>query len=101
MAPNKTWRDVAPPSKYSMCGIAHNADPWVESFGGSVPKRRLDDRIRELCDQAREPQSDDELDTIIADLQSALHEHNERLRKRVALRLAGRENAVSQERRAS
>ena len=58
-----------------------------------MPKRRLDDRILELCNQARADQSADELDTIIADLQSALHEHNERLRKRVALRVAG-ERAV-------
>ena len=84
-----------------MSGIAQSADPWVESFGVSVKKRRLDDRIRELCEQARADQSTDELDTIIADLQSALHEHNERLRKRVALRLGGRENGVSQERRSS
>jgi hypothetical protein len=58
-----------------------------------VPKRRLDDRILELCNQARANQGADELDTIIADLQSALHEHNERLRKRVASRVAG-ERAV-------
>jgi hypothetical protein len=69
--------------------------------GGSVQKRRLDDRIRELCDKAREPQSADDLDAIVADLQSALHEHNERLRKTVALRIADREKAVSHERRAS
>ena len=66
-----------------------------------MPKRRLDDRILELCNKAREPQSAHELETIVADLQSALHEHNERLRERVAARLAGRENSVSQERRAS
>jgi hypothetical protein len=67
----------------------------------SVARRRLDDRIRELCDQALAAQTAHEWETIIADLQSGLREHNERLRKRVALRLAGRENAVAQERRAS
>jgi hypothetical protein len=82
-----------------MCGIAHNANPWVQSFGVIVTKRRLDDRIRELCDQALAAQSAPEWEAIIADLQSALREHNERLRKRVALRLAGRKNAVSEERR--
>jgi predicted methyltransferase len=64
-------------------------------------RRRLDDRILELCDQAREPQSVPELETIIADLQSALHEHNKRLRKRLVSTLAGREKGFSQERRAS
>jgi len=64
-------------------------------------RRRLDDRIRELCDKALAAQSAPEWENIITDLQSGLREHNERLRKRVALRLAGRENAVSWERRAS
>ena len=66
-----------------------------------MPTRRLDDRIRDLCEQARADQSADALDTIIADLQSALHEHNERLRERVAARVAGGENGFAQERRAS
>ena len=84
-----------------MCGIAHSADLWQNPLAVSVPKRRLDDRILELCNQARADQSADELDTIIADLQSALHEHNKRLRKRLASTLAGREKGSSQERRAS
>ena len=56
---------------------------------GSVTTRRLDDKIRELCNRARVPQSAHELQTIIIDLESALRERN-RLRKSSALRLVGR-----------
>jgi hypothetical protein len=66
-----------------------------------VPARRLDDKIRELRDKARAAQSAHELGTIIADLRSALREHNKRLRERVALTLVGRDNGFSQEKRAS
>jgi hypothetical protein len=71
--------------KYSACGLAHSADPWVGSCGACVTRRRLDDRIRELCDKALAARSADELDTILADLQSAFREHNNRLRKKVRL----------------
>ncbi len=66
-----------------------------------MPARRLDDKIRELRDKARAAQSPHELDTIIADLRSALREHNKRLRERVALTLVGRDNGFSREKRAS
>ena len=71
---------------------------------GRVPARRLEDRIGELCEKARAAQSDGELDPIIADLQSALREHNERLRKRFALTLGGGGDGgdgLSHDRRAS
>jgi hypothetical protein len=54
-----------------------------------VTTRRLDDKIRELSNEARVPQSAHELQTIIIDLESALRERN-RLRKSSALRLVGR-----------
>ena len=66
-----------------------------------MPARRLDDKIRELRAKGRAAQSAHELDTIIADLRSALREHNKRLRERVALTLVGRDNGFSREKRAS
>jgi hypothetical protein len=67
-----------------------------------VKTRRLDDRIRELCNQARVPQSAHELLTIITDLESALRERsNNRPRKSSAIRLVVRENGFFKERRAS
>jgi hypothetical protein len=65
-----------------------------------MPARRLDDKIRELRNRARVAKSAAELDTIIADLASALHEHNERLRERFALTLVSRDNGLFEERRA-
>ena len=49
--------------------------------------RRLEDRIRELCARAVTAQ-ESELDSIFSSLQSALREHNERLRKLAAEKLA-------------
>lgn len=64
--------------------------------------RRPDDRIRELCNQARVPQSAHELLTIITDLESALRERsNNRPRKSSTIRLVVRENGFFKERRSS
>src|SRR5216684_7600838 len=49
--------------------------------------RRLEDRIRDLCSRAVAAQ-DSELDTIFSALQQALREHNDRLRKLAAAKLA-------------
>jgi len=49
--------------------------------------RRLEDRIRELCARAVAAQ-DSELVTIFSALQQALREHNDRLRKLAAAKLA-------------
>jgi len=43
-------------------------------------RRRLEDRIRELCGRAVSV-PDDELGTIIKELRAALHEHNQKLRQ--------------------
>lgn len=51
-----------------------------------VPSRRLDDRIRELCYQVISA-GEGELEPLIEDLKSALHEHNSRLRKLAASKL--------------
>jgi hypothetical protein len=53
----------------------------------SVPSRRLDDRIRELCYQVISA-GEGELEPLIEDLKSALREHNTRLRKLAAAKLA-------------
>jgi hypothetical protein len=63
--------------------------------------RRLEDRIRGLCDRALATQDAREFDSIIADLQGALREHSERLRKRVATGVFKGENVLPLERRAS
>ena len=63
--------------------------------------RRLNDRIRELCNKARVPQSAHELQAIITDLESALRERSNRPRKSSAIRSVGRENGFFKERRAS
>jgi hypothetical protein len=50
------------------------------------PRRRLEDRIRELCARALTAQ-ESELDAILHALRSALREHAERLRKLAAAKL--------------
>jgi hypothetical protein len=51
-----------------------------------VPSSRLDDRIRDLCVKAVTA-PDSELDAIFSELNKALREHNERLRKLAAEKL--------------
>jgi hypothetical protein len=61
--------------------------------------RRLEDRIRELCAMAvtaEEP----ELKIILSDLQSALREHTERLRRLAAAKLTTLDENARRERRA-
>jgi hypothetical protein len=65
-----------------------------------MPTRRLDDRIRELCQQAVATRRAGELHTILADLRSALGEHTRRVRKRFVT-LVLREKGFTQERRAT
>jgi hypothetical protein len=52
-----------------------------------VPKRHLDDRIRELCARALSAEGE-EFDSAILALRSALREHNARLRRLTAVKLA-------------
>jgi hypothetical protein len=56
--------------------------PWA------MRARRLEDRIRELCARALRAQ-DSELGSVLSALQSALREHNDRLRKLAAAKLSG------------
>jgi hypothetical protein len=52
-----------------------------------VVRRRLEDRIRELCAQAIAANNRD-LEAVIEDLKSALHQRAERLRQAEVLNLA-------------
>jgi hypothetical protein len=50
-----------------------------ETTSGHPPRRRLDDRIRDLCSQL--VQADDgQFQELLYALKAALHEHNNRLR---------------------
>ena len=70
------------------------------SNSGAVPMlRRLEDRIRELCAMAVTAEAP-ELEIILSELQSALREHTERLRKLAAAKLTTLDENVQQERRA-
>jgi hypothetical protein len=61
--------------------------------------RRLEDRIRELCAQvvtARE----DELPHIVAELKSALREHNKRFKRTAVLKLVQKVDGFNERRAA-
>jgi len=52
-----------------------------------VPKRRLEDRIRELCARVLSAEGE-EFESAILALRAALSEHNAQLRRLTALKLA-------------
>jgi hypothetical protein len=53
-----------------------------------VLSRRLEDRIRELCEKVLIG-SESELESTLAGLQAALHEHTERFRRLAAEQIVG------------
>jgi hypothetical protein len=61
--------------------------------------RRLEDRIRELCAMAVRSEQP-ELEIILSELQAALREHTERLRRLAAAKLTTLDENLQQERRA-
>jgi hypothetical protein len=67
---------------------------------GEVPSRRLEDRIRELCHKAVTA-NDSELKQVMTELQSCLHDHADRLRQLMVLKLSKRKNDHPPERRAN
>jgi hypothetical protein len=71
----------------------------AKDVGENMPARRLEDRIRYLCRRALYSDGAD-FDTILTDLRSSLHEHAERLRQIMALRLATRTHTQLPDRRA-
>src|SRR3979490_3057805 len=50
--------------------------------------QRLEDRIKELCARAVSTPQSPELNQVLKDLQAALHEHSQRLRKMAFDRLS-------------
>jgi len=62
-----------------------------------VPSRRLEDRIRELCGKVLTARNS-ELYEVLSDLQSALHEHGERLRKVAIMKLTSTRKQLPDER---
>ncbi|HEY1658955.1 MAG TPA: hypothetical protein VGG14_11455 [Candidatus Sulfotelmatobacter sp.] len=64
-----------------------------------MPSRRLEDRIRYLCGEALTSSGAD-FESVVGDLRSSLHEHSERLRQIMALRLATKTHAQVPDRRA-
>lgn len=74
--------------------------PATENDGcNSMPSRRLEDRIRDLCREAL-TSSGSNFDSVLEDLRASLHEHSERLRQIMALRLATKTHAQVPDRRA-
>jgi hypothetical protein len=76
---------------------------WTQFFDTlhslvEVPSRRLEDRIRELCHEAVTAK-DPELHDVISELQTCLHDHAERLRQMMILKLANRRDDHPPERR--
>jgi hypothetical protein len=65
----------------------------------SMPSRRLEDRIRDLCREALTSKGAD-FESVLGDLRASLHEHSERLRQIMALRLATKTHTQLPERRA-
>jgi hypothetical protein len=47
-----------------------------------MPSRRLEDRIRELCAKATATKDQQELEIILTELRSAMHEALQRVRRR-------------------
>jgi len=79
-------------------GLTYLAEA-AKDVGKNMPSRRLEDRIRSLCRQALQVDGVD-FETTLAELRSSLHEHSERLRQIMALRLATQTHTQLPERRA-
>ena len=63
-------------------------------------RRRLEDRIRELCAKTLVA-GGSELDATLVDLKSALHAHTQRLRNMAGMKLVRREDGSPSERRSA
>lgn len=63
--------------------------------------RRLEDRIRELCAKTLTAQGAADLEPILSELNSALHQHMERLRKTAGSKLVRRADDSFPERRSA
>jgi hypothetical protein len=63
-----------------------------------MPSRRLEDRIRELCAKATTTKDQQELEIILTELRSAMHEALQRVRRR-AIAILDIHSAKPRERR--
>jgi hypothetical protein len=63
-------------------------------------KRRLEDRIRALCALGVKARNDIERCRFFAQLQEALHEHNQRLKRVAFLKLVQKDNGFQERRTA-
>ncbi len=71
------------------------------SFAVFVRSRRLDDRIRELCAKVVASTDPKELEVILPELRSALHQAIERIRVRSVAVLGGRRDFPNERRKTS
>lgn len=72
--------------------------PLLTVGASNVHSRRLEDHIRDLCAQIiAAPES--ELEPVLSELKSALHEHSIKLRKLAAEKLTGVEPSPSDRRK--
>jgi hypothetical protein len=67
----------------------------------SMHSRRLDDRIRELCERLVALKGHDDFDRILPELNAALHQSIQRLRIRAAAALGGRRDFPPERRKFS
>jgi hypothetical protein len=78
--------------------VTERVEDWRHFWPNSSMRRRLEDRIRDLCAEALAAQ-EAELGPTLSKLRSALHEHNERIRRLFGARLFSAENGHREERR--
>jgi hypothetical protein len=88
-------------------GISRRADTQSTGFtedSGSLHdwddlnSRRLEDKIRDLCHKALDADPS-QTEEVFAELRTSLHEHAERLRKMMAVKLGAKEHEHGPERR--
>lgn len=85
---------IKPPVLHNRC---HRRE--TDFFFMSRRSRRLDDRIRQLCERVSVTQDPEELELILPELQAALHEAIERLRIRAVAVLTGDPDIPDQRRK--
>jgi uncharacterized coiled-coil protein SlyX len=65
-----------------------------------VRSRRLDDRIRELCAKVATSKDSEEVNLILPELQTAIHQAIQRLRLRAVAVMSGRPDFLDERRKA-
>jgi hypothetical protein len=84
-------RTDLPSPEATVCTVSNNEQiSAYHGLGLANVLRRLEDRIRELCAKTITAQGTAELESVLTELKSALHEHSERLRTMAVLKLVRR-----------